>query len=183
MFNCLPGAMLTLGIRTNEKRALAAVLFSRSIPPRRASSHSLFNPAPPAAGLTDFCLLPSYLSTPMASTPFFSSSFVHRPGRWRKPVRASSISSRRPPSGARWSARDLESDFVAARGARDLVLFRIHRSGLARRREKIRVRSQKTEVRSQPRHRRRRIEQPVTKRRRRRRRTACGRNFDGGGGY
>src|ERR1022692_1004787 len=43
--------------------ALAAVLLSRSIPPRRASSHSLFNPAPPAAGLTsDFCItsVPTY---------------------------------------------------------------------------------------------------------------------------
>ena len=32
MFNCLPGAMLNRGIRTNVNRALAAVAFLRSIP-------------------------------------------------------------------------------------------------------------------------------------------------------
>jgi hypothetical protein len=31
MFNCLPGAMLERGIRTDVKRALAAVAFLRSI--------------------------------------------------------------------------------------------------------------------------------------------------------
>src|SRR5215831_13082907 len=31
IFNCLPGAMLAMGIHTNVKRALAAVVFNRSI--------------------------------------------------------------------------------------------------------------------------------------------------------
>ena len=42
------------GMRTNEKRALAAIVFSRSILPREALSHGLFNPARRRQG----CLLP-----------------------------------------------------------------------------------------------------------------------------
>ena len=36
MFNCLPGAMLSSGIRTNDKRAVAAVVLSRTILPSKS---------------------------------------------------------------------------------------------------------------------------------------------------
>src|ERR1017187_8098372 len=124
----------------------------------------------------------------MASTPFFSSSFVHCPGRWRKPVLCFIHIIQAPAIGSalecKGPGKRLRRRSRRARpGAIQDPPFRISTKAGKDTGEKPENRKQKSEVRRQPRHRRRRIEQPVTKRRRRRRRTASGRNFDGGGGY